>query len=338
MFFKFFKKDMSQYRERGDRHFTEGRYSEARHEYGEALRCIDDTSGNEDLRSYLKSRFAESGNELARLNLQEADHALRRGDTAKAIEHAELAIELAEDETIRENAGLFLNNDAANSVISPQTGPSHSCSGCTPSHHATSTTDDFSDDFLSTSDQFELLIHPLPGDLPDRYRKMGEKFAYAYTALHNDRIDEGINILKDLARATPSDILDYEIALADFRQGRLTECEQGLHRAIARNRDNPLCRLGMVQLLVETGRPYEALPILEGMISDGHLADQAIVMLGDLLLMTGDAQAALDRYLSALNYPGVAKVAAQKAVPVLEQSGRYADAALLAKQYLKGCC
>ena len=61
-------------------------------------------------------------------------------------------------------------------------------------------------------------------------------------------------------------------------------------------------------------------------------------MLGDLLLMEGDAAAALDRYIEAVALPSVAKTAAQKAVPLLERAGRSADAQALAKRYLKGCC
>jgi pentatricopeptide repeat protein len=272
------------------------------------------------------------------MNLNEAEHALNRGDEAKALEHAELATELAEDDILREKARLFVNRVTSDLPEKPVISPAHSCSGCSPSHHDVSPTDDFSSDFLSMAEQFELLIHPLPGDLPERYRQMGEKFAYAYIAVHNDRTEEGIKIFKELSSHSTSDILDYEIALIDFRQGRLDECEQGLRRAISRNSGNPLCFLGLVQLLVETERLQEAMSVLERMISDGHLPDQATLILGDLLLMTGNSQAALENYISALDFPAVAKSAAQKAVPLLEEFGRSGDAQALAKRYLKGCC
>lgn len=339
MFFKLFKKNIDYYIERGDRYFTEARYSEARHEYGEALLRLPDEAGtSDDKSSYIRDRLSASCNELARMNLNEADHARNLGDEAKALEHAELAIELAEDDTLREKARIFVRKITSVSPETPPTAPTHSCSGCTPSHHAVSSTDDFSSDFLSVAEQFELLIHPLPGDLPERYRQMGEKFAYAYTAVHNDRVEEGFKIFKELSDRSTNDILDYEIALIDFRQGRLEECEQGLRSAISRNSGNPLCFLGLVQLLVETDRLHEAMPILEGMISDGHLPDQATLILGDLLQMTGNSQAALERYISALDFPAAAKSAAQKAVPLLEELGRFGDAQVLAKRYLKGCC
>jgi predicted negative regulator of RcsB-dependent stress response len=61
-------------------------------------------------------------------------------------------------------------------------------------------------------------------------------------------------------------------------------------------------------------------------------------MLGDVLLMMGDVDAALNKYVEALNLPSVAKTAAQKAIPILDKLGRTADSQTLAKRYLKGCC
>lgn len=336
MFFKLFKKDSKYFIERGDRYFSEKRFAEARHEYSEALQRFD--NGSAELHSHVKNRLNASNNELARMNLIEAEHSLQRGDLSKSIEHAELALHLAEDDTLRGNAKNFVNKVTS---ISPEVAiehPSHSCSGCNPLHKGVEANDDFNNDFLSLGEQFELLIQPLPGNLPERYRQMGEKFAYAYTAVHDDRVDEGVKIFKELAKTVSSDILTYEIAIIDFRNGNLTECENGLKLAIALNKDNPLSYLGLVQLMVETDRLLEAIPILELMIRDGHLEDQATIMLGDILYMIGNHQAALDRYISALDFPAAAKAAAQKAAPLLEELGRPEDARQLAKRYLKGCC
>jgi hypothetical protein len=94
----------------------------------------------------------------------------------------------------------------------------------------------------------------------------------------------------------------------------------------------------MVQLMIETERLPKAVAILQHMIESGHLADDAMLMLGDVLQMLGDGDAALGKYIAALDLPSVAKTAAQKAIPLLEEMGRSADAQALAKRYLKGCC
>lgn len=337
MGFNFFKKDYSHFLKLGDRMYQEERYAEARHEYSEALeRLPGDAPG--EARVHLHDRLSSTGNELARLNLREAAHALQRGDVSKAMEHAELALEQAEDEGIRGNAMDFQSQIA---VEPPSVEPAkggHSCASCSTPHHSTAATSELSADFMTLHERFELLIQPMPGNLSQRYRQMGERFASAYIAIHEDRIEDGYRVFEELATAQQSDILDYEIALIHFQTGKFEECERLLRSAIAKNPDNPLCHLGLVQLMFETGRYPESVPMLEHMIAADHLADQALIMLGDVLMVMGDQDAALERYIAALNIPSVAKTAAQKLVPVLEELGRSADAQAVAKRYLKGCC
>ncbi len=335
--FNFFKKDYNHFLERGDRLYQEERYAEARHEYSEALQRLPGDAPGES-REHLHDRLCSTGNELARMNLREAAHALHRGDVLKALEHAELALEQADDEVIRGNAEDFQRQLAAEPPSAEPNTQGHSCASCSTPQHLTAATSELSTDFLSLHERFELLIQPMPGNLSERYRQMGERFAYAYIAVHDERLDEGYRIFGELATAQQSDILDYEIALIHFQTGKFEECERHLRSAIGKNPDNALCHLGLVQLMLETGRLTESIPMLEQMIAADHLADQALIMLGDVLLAMGDQDAALERYVGALNIPSVAKTAAQKLVPVLEELGRSADAQAVAKRYLKGCC
>ena len=339
MFFKLFKKDINYYQQRGDRFFEDEHFAEARHEYGEALQRLEGNGvETESRRLYLDERLQSAGDHLARLNLGEAEHALQRGDVPKAIEHIELSLDLSQNETIQADAKRMLSRLAVEEPHHPAVAPAHACSGCVTAHHGADDSIDTSSEFLSIQERFELLVQPLPGPLPERYRQMGEKFAYAYTAVHDGRVDEGAGIFRELAAATESDILDYEIALINFQAGRLQECESLLRRALTLNQNNPLCHLSLVQLMVETGREREAVTMLEGMISGGHLPEQSTLMLGDILILLGEIDAAMERYLQALNLPSVAREAAQKIVPLFEELGRHADAKAIAKQYLKGCC
>ncbi|GAM11560.1 tetratricopeptide repeat protein [Geobacter sp. OR-1] len=337
MLFNFFKKDYSHYQERGDRFYQEGRYAEARHEYEEAFSLLKPDTPAET-GEYLSDRLRSSNNQLALLNIQEAVHAFQSGNHAKGIEHAELALEQAEDEAIRVNAKELIQKiEIPITMETPHT-HSHSCNSCNSSNHPVAATSEISTDFLPLAERFELLIQPLPGNLSERYRQMGERFACGYVAVHDERIEEGYRIFSELSQEIRSDILEYEIALLDFQSQKLAACEQRLKSALSLNSDNPLCHLAMVQLMIETGRLHEAVLILQEMIGSGHLVDQALIMLGDVLLLKGDSDAALGKYLEALNLPSVAKIAAQKAMPVLDGMGRTADSQALAKRYLKGCC
>jgi len=339
MVFKLFRKDPAQLKERGDRHFSQGRYAEARHEYEDALKILPENSdGTNELRSYLQGQLVAAGNELAAINLDEAEFARLRGDTAKAQEHAQLAMEQAEDAAIRENARIFHDSLADHESHPQSKSSSHNCSGCGTHGQSEEVSIGSTNDYLSLNERFELLIQPLPGNLPERYRNMGEEFAFAYTAIHEERLEEGLRILTKLSESKSSDIVDYEIAIIHFHQGRLKECESLLRHALAINEANPLCHLGLVQLMLETGRFAESIPLLERMISDSHLPDQATIMLGEVLQVTGNDDAALLKFLEGLNYPSAARAAAERAIPLLKKQGRTADAAALSKQYLKGCC
>lgn len=339
MLFKLFRKDPAQFKERGDRHFAQGRFAEARHEYEDALKILPDSAiGSDELRSYLCCQLIAAGNQLAALNLDEAEFARLRGDNAKALEHAELAMEQAEDETIREKARIFYDSLPDHELQPHSKSSSHNCSGCGSHGKPEDVSNESPSDYLSLSERFELLIQPLPGNLPNRYRNMGEEFAFAYTAIHEERLQEGLRILTKLSESQSSDIIDYEIAIIHFHEGRLKECESLLRHALTINETNPLCHLGLVQLMLETGRFVDAVPILNLMISDGHLPDQATVMLGDVLQATGDEDSALDRYIEGLSYPSTARASAERAIPLLQKNGRTQDAQALAKRYLKGCC
>lgn len=337
MLFNFFKKDPSHYKERGDRLFQEGSYADARHAYEDAFNLLKPGSSPE-MGAYLEERIRSAGNQLALMNMQEAAHSLQAGNIAKAMEHAELAFEQAEDDAIRVNAKAFMEKiEIPDTPESPRS-HGHSCGTCSTPHQSTAITPETTTDFLPLMDRFELLIQPLPGDLTARYRQMGERFAYAYIAVHDERTQEGYSIFRELAKEQQSDILEYEIAILDFQSQRFSDCERRLGSALRINPGNPLCHLAMVQLMIETGRLPNAVAMLENMIASGHLADQALIMLGDLLVMTGDTERAMSRYSEALAIPSVAKIAAQKAIPVLNAAGRTAESQALAKRYLKGCC
>lgn len=337
MVFNFFKKDYSYYQKRGDRLFQEACYAEARHDYEEAFNLLKSDTP-EDVAHYLTARISATGNQLALMNLQEAAHAFQSGNIAKAIEHAELALEQAEDVTIRGNAEDFIQKTTRPDSQEVPPAHGHSCNSCSGSHHATTATSESSTDFLSVSERYELLIQPLPGNLSQRYREMGERFAYAYIAVHDERIEEGYRIFRELSQETQSDILEYELAIIDFQAQRLSESEKRLNAALRINSGNPLCYLALVQLLIGTNRLPEAVTLLQHMIASGHLSDHALIMLGDVLQMMGDVEAALGNYIEALNIPSIAKTAAEKAIPVLDGLGRTEDAQALAKRYLKGCC
>ena len=133
------------------------------------------------------------------------------------------------------------------------------------------------------------------------------------------------------------DILLYEIALTFFKAGNLTGCEDLLRRALTVNNENSLCCLALVQLLTETGRLEESLPILHHMVDKQLLPDQSLLFLGDVHQALGNDDQAIQSYSNALAYSNASKAAAERLIPLFESRGNSDEAAYLFNRYLKGC-
>ncbi len=183
-----------------------------------------------------------------------------------------------------------------------------------------------------------LYFQTLPGDLPERYAEMGEKFARG-CLLNLEGDGEGaLRVFEELSAGTENDILDYEKAILYFHNGDSGKCEQLLIKAIDLNPVNPLCNIGLVQLYTEIGRVPEGLQVLDRMISCNLIPEQATLMQGDLYTLLQDEPKAVESYSKLLTSPKFAREAAERVVPLLVKQGRTEEAAYLAKKFAKGCC
>jgi predicted negative regulator of RcsB-dependent stress response len=120
------------------------------------------------------------------------------------------------------------------------------------------------------------------------------------------------------------------------RLGRIADAEVSLREASGCNPVNPLPRIGLALLLIDGHRMDEAAGLLDNMISDGILTEQALMLRGDVCLISGDYSGAIDRFASLLATP-YARPAAEKLHEVLLLSDRKQDAAVVYKKYLGGC-
>ncbi|WP_298436567.1 tetratricopeptide repeat protein [Geobacter sp.] len=335
---KLFRKGHESYREKGEKLLAAGRVAEARSLFQDALESLpSDCPGREAVETQLRERIALAGNRLAELNLEEARHALKSGEIVKAEEHLNLALDLAEDVTIREKAEKIL---AATSGDEPHEHGIHAGAGCSGCHGTSCQPGEsatFSSHGLIDSDRFELLVRPLPGDLPERYLDLGKEFAEGYLAADAGDTATARAVYEDLLSRGENDILRYEVALLDHRAGDMERCERQLRRALELNDANPLCNLVLVQLLGENGRFAEAIPHLQGMVERNILPEQAEMYLGDIHHAQGDNPRAIEHY-SRLLSGQYKREAAERLAGVLVECGRNDEAEFVAKQYLKGCC
>jgi len=339
VFAAWFGKDYRYYREKGEKLLGQERYAEARIALQESLEKVA-SAGNDAQgeREKIAVLLADACNGLARMNLAEAEFAVRQGALGKAREHIDLAMELAEDVLIREKAEKFLQNVGGEDREPQDATPVTNCSNCSAASKKNEQSEVVMSDALASEDRFELLVQTLPDGLRERYEIMGEKFACALTLAHEGELDAAREIYEELAAEAENDILLYELSVIDYRHNRPNECERRLRRAIALNDRNPLCYIALVHLLADTGRADEAVPLLQSLLERGIMVDQAIFLLGEIYLIIGDEGRATDCYGQALTIPHLAKAGAEKLVPLLEKQGRGEEAEYLFKKYLKGCC
>lgn len=336
VFSRFFKKDPATLTEKGEKCLRNGDYARAAQEFTAALEML----GSEDaspIGEQCRAGIDRAQNALAAMNLEEARHHLRTGNAAKAAEHIELARSQSTDPAL--TAEINTIQSAPPVPASPQPAAdvkAHSCSGCGTHDHGRHQSDEV-DDGQFTGDRFELLTDALPGDLPQRYRDMGEDFARAYVLSDEERFSDALPILSAIPGAFDNDIILYEMAVIYHRQGRIEECEALFRRVLNLNPTNPLGNLAFFHLIADLGRYQEGVAHLEGMIARDVLTDQATFMLADLKQAMGNEEEAMQLFASVLK-TRLASEAAKRLVPLLQKQGRDQEAKQLAKQYLKGCC
>lgn len=335
---KLFSKCAADLVEKGEKMLATGHFADARHFFSEAAEkaAAEEGEGGQ-LSARIAAGLTEAKNRLALLNISEAEALLGTGDEEKASDHLRLAITLAEDGAIREKAEFLLSCPAVDERKSIPL-PTHSCGGCGAHQGGESALNtEEHEDYLSEEEKFELLTHPLPGDLSQRYACLGKDFAEAYLAAHAGNDAAAVKTYCRLLAEGENDILLYELAIALHRNREIAECERLLRRAVSLSPANPLCRMALAELLVETGRFPEAVPCLEQMVAESILPDQAGILLGDLHQHMGNGDRAIETYAEVLATP-LAKEAAKRLVPILEAANRHNEAVALHKKYLKGCC
>lgn len=332
IFSRLFSKSPADLLAKGDRLFDAERFFDARTCYEEGLQGCSD--GNQ--KELFKVRIDKANVKLAELNLAEAEFAFSRGDSDKAIDHLELVKTLTYDVSLREKAEKLLK-ELTDAAGDPEEAlPSSSCASCSHTHVDDYTDGQHIDDSLHPLEYFELLIRQLPETDCQRYAKLGEDFAYAYVAACQDRHGEALSLFEKWSSESSRDIYYCERAKILHRLGNDREAEQNLRSSIQINPLNSLACLNLALLLIDSGRFEEAIIVLDAMISNDMMPEQAMLMRGEIFEAAGDQEGAIDQYSRLLMSP-YGRAAAEKLHTLLITAGRHNDAALLFKQYLGKC-
>lgn len=321
---------------KGDRYMESDSFFEARTCYVDGMGLCSGNDGD-NLKALFSERIDAANLGLAERNLFEAECAYARGDTDKAIDHLELVKTLTYDQTIREKAEiLLLDYSQRTSDLSEQINVS-SCASCAGSSGSECTDSMLSDDSLSPLEYYELLIQQLPVEQYQRYAGLGEDFAYAYIAASRDEHLEALSGLDNCLDKLPRDIYLYEKGKVLHRLGKDHEAEQHLRTAVQLNGANSLAWINLALVLRESNRFEDALKIIEIMVTEQIMPEQALLLRADILEANGDHEAAVNQYVELLQTP-VARAAAENLYGILLEIGRQSDAAVIFKKYLNKSC
>jgi pentatricopeptide repeat protein len=343
MFFKkfFSKKTCSDHESRGDTLLEQERYADARLAYEDAIACVQETDEASDpqLRERLTKKFDTTGYHLAVLNIREARSAKASGDIEKAEEYLDMAARFSQDPAISRDIAEIINNSTLSAPEVNKNAGAHNCSSCTSPEAQHIEIKENRMQELPVAEQFEILISPLPDGLPAVYRSLGEEFASAYICAHNGDLDTAYATYEHLHNQSPSDICLYEMAIIKAHHGAIRDTERLLKESLTVNPSNPLSCLSLVQLYSDQRRFGEARAMLDRMHAEGILGNQVLLMLGDVSMSVGSLGEAEEFYRRALEDKALASTAAERLIPLLEQSGRFPERDYLAKKHCgKGCC
>jgi tetratricopeptide (TPR) repeat protein len=337
---RLFSKSPSDLLAKGDRYMESDSFFDARCCYEDGLKL----STGEDAGGALKTAFSEridtANRKLAERNLQEAEFAYSRGDTAKAIDHLELVKTLTCDKMLREKAEIMhLNFSQPGSDHGEQINASScaSCSSCSDSSSSYGADSMNSDESLPLLEYYELLIQQLPADQYKRYAQLGEDFSEAYVAASRDQHQEALSGFQNCFDTLPHDIYWYEKGKVLHRLGNDHEAEQHLRKAVQLNSANSLAWITLALVLRESNRFQDALTAIETMVAEQIMPEQALLLRADIFEATGNHEGAVNQYVELLQTP-YARAAAERLYAILLEIGRQNDAAVIFKKYLTKSC
>ena len=337
LFSKLFSKSPEELLAKGDRYLQSESYFDARTCYEDGLqRCSADSSDHQ-LTSVFQERITAANGKLAELNLQEAQFSISRGDFDKALDHLELVKTLTYDAALREKAEQLLRECHAPDSQSAQSAKASACGSCSSATASDCAEAPHYDESLPPMVYYDLLIRQLPPEQYQRYSQLGEDFAYAYVAASLDKHEEALSRLEQTAGTVSQDIYCCEVGKILHRVGRDQEAEQYLRQGLQINRSNTLIWYNLALLLADGGRFDECLQLLDTMIAEQTMPEQAMLMRAEILEAGGDFDGAISQYTALLSTP-LSRTAAEKMHGILIHVGRHNDAAVIFKKYMGKCC
>jgi len=205
---------------------------------------------------------AEAGDQLARMNFEEALGFKRNGQPVLAREYFELACQLVHSESLRDEI-----------IAAMEQQPEPEVAFSSDNDRAVGGGDDSGDDGAPVTGeddlQLDLVLTSYPEDLRQRYEAKNSLFKKAFLLTHAG--DDRLALDSWLAIPEPErdDLYFFELGSLHGRNGALAEARGCLEEALARNPELPLAVEALVTVLLGLNEFQEAETVLRSLLDEG---------------------------------------------------------------------
>ena len=201
----------------------------------------------------------EAGNQLAKINLEQAEACLRADDSERAREHLELVAKHGRDSEISQAARRLLEQCGSPPDISlPAKGHCTSCeTGSTQNSEQSAGEDAL--EMVDFAEAWELTLAALPGRWAESYARLTPSLQQAILLAHSGQDDEAKQIFLTQNQPESSDVTQYELAALYLRN---QELEPGLALLEELLRNHPQHDLAL-QLAIDLVFQQISLPWLQ---------------------------------------------------------------------------
>lgn len=275
--------------------------------------------------SEAKQLRAAAGDGLARLNLDEALGFQRAGNTERAAEHLDLAMDQVCSVELRSEIEAARAEPVLPTVEAPEKRHSGgSCSSCGPQVLEPLSSDDI--ELPDHESQFELILTSYPPQLVERYRQKGEQFLQAFLLSHSGQDAAALAHWQQVPPNEHDELYWFELGAAQTRSGQGKQGRKSLEKALQLDSSLLPAIEMLVQLLVSSGEGETALKYLQKMLEQGQDPAFCHVQLTMLRLQKQQPELALGHARQALAIGVRDGSFLQLAASLLEQAGDLEEA------------
>lgn len=246
--------------------------------------------GAEERDDMLRCRDSAAAH-LAQLNYDEGVACQQSGESARAIEHFELVVQLAADVALRQAAEAHLEQLGVSAAPSPAVAAACASTCCDHGTPSTTAVAGEAHDFDEET-RFELILAAYPESEKTRYHQLSLPMKQGVLAAHEGRDPEALAIFNALPEAERNDLFAYEYGALLGRLGRYDEGVAWLQQAAAAMTGHLLAIGTLVDLHLARRNFAAAEELLLSLLANPRFAPYGHAQLAFLFRAQGDEASA----------------------------------------------